>query len=717
MEEQGTTQASSGAAPTAGGSLKIRGKILLGFITILVLTIVIAAVALIGQRYTNKTVDQVINVQNKKAQLSLEAQSYVQQMQLDDREFRLHLSAAGLQTAKDVHLPSFFQKAAQAQDTVATLSRLETSEAGRKLAQQTMDVLNNYATSFVSMVNNYDQRYNLEYGSLVQVEKIMLEFHELMARQDFTLKEAVMYHELEEAYRDYQLTPATETAAQLKKTIGESIQKLNAMGLDAAHLADWTKPLNLMNKWVDESLKVDADINVQIAIYEESASKVTPILTSLRNRALEEQAVSIEQLAQNAKNIFYIVLGVSALAILLGLILALRISKGLTRQVDSIMELLSNLGIGDFSAKAKIVSSDELGEMAASLNAMLENLTMLIQTQDERDRDQESIMKLMMEISELTEGDLTARAEVTEDITGAIADSFNSMAEEFGGIVRQVQRATSSVDATTTDISRLTSDLAVRSIDQNRQVNNAIDSINQIAESIRQVSQNATRSAEVSLSSRMNAREGAAAVEQTNRAMDEIREQINETARSIKRLGESSMEIGNVVEIINNIADRTSILALNASIQAAMAGEAGHGFAVVAEEVQRLAESSSNSTQQIDNLVKSIQAEIKDVSSRMDESIGKVVQGSKLADGAYGKLQEIESVSNQLADLIESITRASASQVQMSEDVVRSMVAVGEMSTSTSDSSQETAELMISLNETAGQLREAVGRFKIEAVG
>ena len=690
---------------------------MLGFITILVLTIVIAAVALIGQRYTNKTVDQVINVQNKKAQLSLEAQSYVQQMQLDDREFRLHLSAAGLQTAKDVHLPSFLQKAAQAQDTVATLSRLETSEAGRKLAQQTMDVLNNYAASFVSMVNNYDQRYDLEYGSLVQVEKIMLEFHELMARQDFTLKEAVMYHELEEAYRDYQLTPATETAAELKKTIGESIQKLNAMGLDAAHLADWTKPLNLMNKWVDESLKVDADIDVQIAIYEESASKVTPILTSLRNRALEEQAASVEQLAQNEKNIFYIVLGVSALAILLGLILALRISKGLTRQVDSIMELLSNLGIGDFSAKAKIVSSDELGEMAASLNAMLENLTMLIQTQDERDRDQESIMKLMMEISELTEGDLTARAEVTEDITGAIADSFNSMAEEFGGIVRQVQRATSSVDATTTDISRLTSDLAVRSIDQNRQVNNAIDSINQIAESIRQVSQNATRSAEVSLSSRMNAREGAAAVEQTNRAMDEIREQINETARSIKRLGESSMEIGNVVEIINNIADRTSILALNASIQAAMAGEAGHGFAVVAEEVQRLAESSSNSTQQIDNLVKSIQAEIKDVSSRMDESIGKVVQGSRLADGAYGKLQEIESVSNQLADLIESITRASASQVQMSEDVVRSMVAVGEMSTSTSDSSQETAELMISLNETAGQLREAVGRFKIEAVG
>jgi len=197
--------------------------------------------------------------------------------------------------------------------------------------------------------------------------------------------------------------------------------------------------------------------------------------------------------------------------------------------------------------------------------------------------------------------------------------------------------------------------------------------------------------------------------------MDEIREQINETARSIKRLGESSMEIGNVVEIINNIADRTSILALNASIQAAMAGDAGYGFAVVAEEVQRLAESSSNSTKQIDMLVKSIQSEIKDVSNRMDESISKVVQGSRLADGAHEKLQQIESVSNQLADLIESITLATTKQVQVSESVVESMVAVGGVSSETSKTSQETADLMKLLNATASKLREAVDVFKIES--
>ena len=340
---------------------------------------------------------------------------------------------------------------------------------------------------------------------------------------------------------------------------------------------------------------------------------------------------------------------------------------------------------------------------------------MLIQSQEERDAIQDSIMKLMGEISELTEGDLTARAEVTEDVTGAIADSFNTMAEQFGGIVRQVKSTTFSVDETAMDVSKLTTELAAKSIDQTKQVNAAIEAINEMAASIRQVSLNAARSAEVSETSRTNAREGAEAVEKTNRAMDEIREQINETARSIKRLGESSMEIGNVVEIINNIADRTSILALNASIQAAMAGDAGYGFAVVAEEVQRLAESSSNSTKQIDMLVKSIQSEIKDVSNRMDESISKVVQGSRLADGAHEKLQQIETVSNQLADLIEAITQAATKQVQVSESVVESMVSVGGVSNETSKTSQETADLMKLLNTTASKLRAAVEVFKIES--
>jgi twitching motility protein PilJ len=298
-------------------------------------------------------------------------------------------------------------------------------------------------------------------------------------------------------------------------------------------------------------------------------------------------------------------------------------------------------------------------------------------------------------------------------MTGAIADSFNAMADQFTEIISKVKFATESVDVTSEDVSRQTMILAEKNIEQVKGVTGAVEAIEQMVESIREVADNAKSSAEVSRQSRRNAQEGAKAVDQTSSAMVEIREQINETARSIKRLGESSLEIGNIVQIIDDIADRTSILALNASIQAAMAGDAGHGFAVVADEVQRLADSSSNSTKQIDLLVKSIQSEVKDVSSRIDESISTVVDGTKLADGAHEKLQEIEQVSGQLAELIENITNAATGQVKVSDTISQAMKKVGEISKESSISAQDTAASMNVLSLTARDLRSAVDVFKI----
>ncbi|MDL2274846.1 methyl-accepting chemotaxis protein [Desulfosarcina sp. OttesenSCG-928-G10] len=468
-------------------------------------------------------------------------------------------------------------------------------------------------------------------------------------------------------------------------------------------------------KWFSNIIATDDMTTRRLLAEQEAVRQAEAGSQRLLQKAEAGEAAAVARMQAAEAFVQKMVIGVGIAAILLGLLIFFLLAKGLTRQVELIMNLLGEMGIGNFAARAEVVSTDELGRMAEALNGMLDSITALIQSQEERDAIQESIMNLMEEISALTEGDLTARAAVTEDLTGAIADSFNTMAEQFGNIVRQVQAATLSVDATATDVSRRTTDLAVKSTDQVQQVNAAIKAINTMADSIRQVSQHAARSAEVSEISRSSAREGAQAVDQTNHAMDEIREQINETARSIKRLGESSMEIGNVVEIINNIADRTSILALNASIQAAMAGDAGYGFAVVAEEVQRLSESSSNSTKQIDMLVKSIQSEIRDASNRMDESISKVVQGSRLADGAHEKLQQIETVSNQLADLIGAITQAAAQQVRMSENLVKNMVAVGGVSDETSKTSKETESMMRLLGTTASKLREAVQAFKIES--
>ena len=386
----------------------------------------------------------------------------------------------------------------------------------------------------------------------------------------------------------------------------------------------------------------------------------------------------------------------------------------IVRPVRRIMNLFSEIGLGNFDARVKVKARDEIGEMAGSLNAMLDNTLALIQSREERDEIQASIMKLLEEISGLAEGDLTRRAVVTAEVTGAIADSFNTMAEQLSGVVKNVKTATEQVTTTTRDASNSSIQLAKASEIQAKQVAKTKNAITDMAASIQQVAENAMQSAEVSKRSTMNAKDGAEAVQNTNKAMEAIRQNSQETARSIKRLGESSQEIGNIVQLINDIADRTSILALNASIQAAMAGDAGRGFAVVAEEVQRLAERSTNATKQIDTLIKNIQGDINEAGSSMEESIQRVVEGSTLADDAHKKLQEIEKVSTQLAELIQSISMATTQHAKTSENITKTMVEMGAVSSKNLTASRQTTQAIHQLAATSDKLAASVEAFKLE---
>ncbi len=693
----------------------IQGKLMLAFLVMIVLTLAVIIIATISQRFAQKTIDELVQVHGKIARLSLDTDKTLKIMNGYEKDLLLNYTKIGIKDAKTEYLNKFIAAGGEAYQKLYDIQQVTPDAQEKEAAQNAIEAINNYLAAFISTVNILELRVNPEFGELSKLQQTVDTLRKSVGMIDSS-RIQILFQNLLYRMQEYIVLPEKPTSDKVLAETKAFVDSIKSSNLAPSVQTSLLGQVGDFTKWFTAVTKTDETIRTKILAYQEAVKQADPVIQAFLASAIANEAKAVDRMEKTAGQVQKIVIGVGLAAVLLGLLIAFGLAKGLTKQINHIMDLLGEMGMGNFTARTEVVSSDELGQMATALNAMLDNITLLIQSQEERDSIQESIMKLMVEISDLTQGDLTARAEVTEDMTGAIADSFNTMAEQFGDIVRQVKTATLAVDGTASDVSKLTVELATKSIDQTKQVNSAIQAINDMAESIRQVSKNAAKSAEVSIASRANAREGAEAVEKTNLAMDEIREQINETARSIKRLGESSMEIGNVVEIINNIADRTSILALNASIQAAMAGDAGHGFAVVAEEVQRLAESSSNSTKQIDLLVKSIQSEIKDVSNRMDESISKVVQGSQLADGAYGKLQEIESVSNSLADLIESITQASAQQVQMSEGVVENMVAVGGVSNETSRASQETAILMDLLNKTARGLRESVEVFKIESV-
>ncbi|HEX5513942.1 MAG TPA: methyl-accepting chemotaxis protein [Gammaproteobacteria bacterium] len=328
-------------------------------------------------------------------------------------------------------------------------------------------------------------------------------------------------------------------------------------------------------------------------------------------------------------------------------------------------------------------------------------------------RNQEAILNLLDEIEGLKEGDLTKEASVGEEITGAIADAFNDATDALRNLVMTINETSVQVSSAAQQTQATAMHLAEASDHQAHQITAVSAAVNEMAVSIDQVSRNAEESARVAQQSVNLATRGADTVRRTIEGMDGIREQIQETSKRIKRLGESSQEIGNIVELINDIADQTNILALNASIQAAMAGEAGRGFAVVADEVQRLAERSGNATKQIEALVKTIQTDTNEAVISMEQSTAGVVSGAKLAEAAGDALREIELVSKQLAGLIQNISEAARQQANAAANISDTMNVIQEITSQTSAGTNETATSIGNLADLANELRNSVAGFKL----
>jgi twitching motility protein PilJ len=331
----------------------------------------------------------------------------------------------------------------------------------------------------------------------------------------------------------------------------------------------------------------------------------------------------------------------------------------------------------------------------------------------ESDRNQQAIMRLLDEMSNLAEGDLTVQATVTEDITGAIADSVNYAVEALRKLVATISQSGIQLDGAARQTQALASHLARASSAQSKQIGSATESIGAMAASIEEVSGNAERGADVARHSVDVAHKGGDAVRRTIDGMNTIRETIQETSKRIKRLGESSQEIGNIVELISDIAEQTNILALNASIQASMAGEAGRGFAVVADEVQRLAERAANATKQIEALVRTIQADTNEAVVSMERSTTDVVGGALLAENAGAALQEIEQVSNQIASLVQNISASARGQSTVAQNIARNMQVLREISAQSADSTSATSQAIAKLADLSTSLRKSIAGFRL----
>ncbi len=330
-------------------------------------------------------------------------------------------------------------------------------------------------------------------------------------------------------------------------------------------------------------------------------------------------------------------------------------------------------------------------------------------------RNQRAILRLLDEMANLADGDLTVHTTVTEEITGAIADSVNFAIDALRSLVTTINNTSTEVTTSTSHAQGTALSLAEASNHQAREIASASAAITDMADSMQNVTKEAAESAEVALQSMEIAQKGAGVVRETITSMEAIRETIQETSKRIKRLGESSQEIGDIVGLITEIADQTNILALNAAIQASTAGDAGRGFAVVADEVQRLAERAGNATKQIETLVNTIQADTSEAITSMEVSTAGVVNGAKRAEDAGEALREIETVSTNLANLIQGISESAKKQSTIASDVSKTMNVIQEITLRTSEGTEETSSSLNSLNELANELQRSVSGFKLPA--
>ena len=402
-----------------------------------------------------------------------------------------------------------------------------------------------------------------------------------------------------------------------------------------------------------------------------------------------------------------------AICLVAAVITIFKIANGVIAPVHHLAQFSERLSQGDFRAKAEVHSADDFGYIAENLNRAAEESSRAMFNQEAQETLQKSVTEFLTITSQIARGDMTLRGKVSSDALGNVVDSVNYMLDNFCKVLERVRKAAVDVQSSANEILIASEEMSSGAIQQDQEITNTSSAVEQLTVSMKQVSNNAEASAEAARRALDAAEQGNRSVHDTLEGMQRIRSSVQATAKRIKALGDRSLEISEIVNVINDITEQTNLLALNAAIEAARAGEAGRGFAVVADEVRKLAEHSRNATKDIAALIKAIQAETNDAVVVMEEGTKEVEIGAKLADQAGKALEAISTVVRQSAELVQEISLASKQQVRGTEGVANAMQIISNITRQTSQGARQTARTVEQLVHMSEQLNEALSQFRV----
>ncbi|MBL4671377.1 MAG: methyl-accepting chemotaxis protein [Arenicella sp.] len=400
----------------------------------------------------------------------------------------------------------------------------------------------------------------------------------------------------------------------------------------------------------------------------------------------------------------------AAIAVFVGL----RFVKTLSDPIAELDSTVRKLSAGDLDARVDVTTQDELGDLGNALNGLMDDkVSSLAAAEQENERLNNSIINLIRALNQISDKDFTVSIPVSEDIIGTVAASLNTLTEETSDVLKQVAMVSDQVLEVSGDVNN-TSNLVIEASAKERdEILETVRALGDSSVEMDKIAEDANNANLMAQETIGYAKRALSSVQDSAAGINSIRETIFETEKRIKRLGDRSQEISGIVNLINNIAERTHILALNASMHAASAGEAGRGFAVVANEVQRLAENAKQSTEEISTLANSIRTETFDTVTAMNKVISQVAEGTKLAEQAGVAMEQNENTTASLVEMVKQIAGSAIAQAKTSNEIRDKAIVIEVKSRETEKSLNEQKASTEKLTTFSEILAESVGVFKL----
>lgn len=455
----------------------------------------------------------------------------------------------------------------------------------------------------------------------------------------------------------------------------------------------------------------DAQFNQLDGITTRLFSELSALL-KIRNRHNSQSQTQFDTAYADIRTMIFIVMGAVPLVIIL--VLWLVVVNGIIRPVSELQAVINDIAAGNLDTRVDASSKDEIGNFANAFDSLLdERVTSLAKTEYDHQQLNSSIIALLRSVSALSQKDLTVKVPVAEDMTGAVSDSINLLAQEMASILKGVADISARVNTTSGKVKQQSGNVMIFADNQRKEIEATLNELNTAVNTMIKIAKFSQVTNKESEKTMLTTKSAVEAVSETVNSINSIRDIIRETEKRIKRLGERSQEITSVVNIINNIAERTHVLSLNAGMQAASAGEAGKGFMVVANEVQRLAESSREATEKIAALVKNIQVDTSDTMKTMNTVISQVVDGTQRAEEAGARMKESRASTESLVSSVKKIAMTTIAQLEVGKSLKEHAQNIQNSTIKTNEQLQQQSKLSDDLVRNAEELIVKVNVFKL----